>query len=346
MAGYDRWRDDRPRYRDDDRRRGRDEGDWGYPRGESRGGGFGEDRGSWFAGGNGDYRPDERYGGGSRREPFGASEAYGNLRRSEEREDYRGDFRGRERDYGDSAGYGSGGSARDWREVEGYRGRQGSGREPGFTDLAFGQGFGSGYEGRDYSGERGRWGRGEDRGWSGGYGRGRDRDERGFLERAGDEIASWFGGGESSRYGRDDDRGGQHRGRGPKGYQRSDERIRDDVSDRLTDDPHIDASDIEVSVSGREVTLSGTVDSRFAKRHAEDLAESVSGVTHVQNNLRVRQSAGAGEGLLAGGSGDFSGSGGSSASAGASGGTDLSGESGPSASRTRPRSGPNKVDVP
>lgn len=68
------------------------------------------------------------------------------------------------------------------------------------------------------------------------------------------------------------------------------------MNDRLTDDPHIDASEIDVSVSNREVTLNGTVNSRFEKRHAEDLAESVSGVGHVQNNLRVQQYADAGMG--------------------------------------------------
>ncbi|MDQ4134860.1 MAG: BON domain-containing protein, partial [Pseudomonadota bacterium] len=73
------------------------------------------------------------------------------------------------------------------------------------------------------------------------------------------------------------------------GYTRSDERIREDVCERLTQDPHVDASDIEISVSSREVTLSGFVDSREAKRRAEDIADHVSGVTHVQNNLRVRQ---------------------------------------------------------
>jgi hypothetical protein len=68
------------------------------------------------------------------------------------------------------------------------------------------------------------------------------------------------------------------------------------VNDRLTDDPHIDASEIEVAVANREVTLSGTVS-------AEDLAESVSGVTHVQNNLRVQQGAAGGmdAGLSSGG---------------------------------------------
>ena len=92
---------------------------------------------------------------------------------------------------------------------------------------------------------------------------------------------------------------GPRRGRGPRGYQRPDERILEDVSDRLTDDPHIDASEIEVRVENREVTLSGTVASRFEKRHAEDIAESASGVAHVQNNLRVRQ-AGAGDGATGG----------------------------------------------
>ena len=51
----------------------------------------------------------------------------------------------------------------------------------------------------------------------------------------------------------------QHRGRGPKNYKRSDERIREDVCDRLSDDGMVDASEIEVKVSGAEVTLDGTV---------------------------------------------------------------------------------------
>jgi osmotically-inducible protein OsmY len=299
MADNDRWRNDQ-RTRDDDRRRGGSGGDWGYPRSRDDERGFGgSGRGpSWYGSGNGDYRPDSDrdWGGERRRErPFGASDAYGRLRRRED--DAYGEFRGRERDYGDSAGYGTGGSALDWRDVMGDDDRRGrdrdrgyarrEGREPGFTDIAFGHGFGSGYEGRDYSGE------GRERG----YGRG--RDERGFLERAGDEIASWFGA--DTPDDRRDRRPGEHRGRGPKGYQRSDERIRDDVSDRLTDDPHIDASDIEVTVSSREVILSGTVARRFEKRHAEDIAESVSGVEHVQNNLRIRQSAGTDTGLLSGG---------------------------------------------
>lgn len=116
------------------------------------------------------------------------------------------------------------------------------------------------------------------------------REGRTWSDRASDEVRSWFGDADAERR-RDWDAAveGQHRGRGPKGYRRSDERIREDVSDRLTDDPIVDASEIEVSVAGGEVTLNGTVTSRTAKRRAEDCADSVSGVGHVQNNLRVSE---------------------------------------------------------
>lgn len=118
----------------------------------------------------------------------------------------------------------------------------------------------------------------------------RSRDEgRTFIDRAREEIGSLFGSGrrheESHGY-----RGsgqGEFRGRGPRGYRRSDERIREDVNDRLTEDPWLDASDIEVDVSGGEVTINGRVRSRADKRHAEDIVERVSGVGHVQNNLRA-----------------------------------------------------------
>jgi hypothetical protein len=77
-------------------------------------------------------------------------------------------------------------------------------------------------------------------------------------------------------------------GRGPKGYRRSDERIREDVCDLMVAHPDLDASDIEVEVKDSEVILSGTVDDRWSKRLAEDLADDVSGVRDVHNRLRVR----------------------------------------------------------
>ena len=79
------------------------------------------------------------------------------------------------------------------------------------------------------------------------------------------------------------------RGRGPKGYRRSDERIREDVCDRLTEDHALDASDIDLKVEAGEVTLEGTVDHRRFKWLAEEIASSCSGVVDVHNHLRVKR---------------------------------------------------------
>ena len=120
------------------------------------------------------------------------------------------------------------------------------------------------------------------------YDRSEGNEGRGWWDRASDAVASWFGDEEAEQRRRMDQQR-EHRGRGPKGYRRSDERIKEDVNDRLSDDYYIDASDVEVSVSNTEVTLTGTVNSREDKRRAEDIAESVSGVTNVENRLRVKQ---------------------------------------------------------
>lgn len=122
----------------------------------------------------------------------------------------------------------------------------------------------------------------ESYGGSSGYG---DSQQRGFLDRASDEVMSWFGDEDAARR-----READHRGHGPADYTRSDERIREDANDRLTDDPRVDARNVTVSVEGGELTLSGTVPNRDAKRRAEDCVEAISGVSHVQNNLRVQAS--------------------------------------------------------
>ena len=83
--------------------------------------------------------------------------------------------------------------------------------------------------------------------------------------------------------------GGQYAGRGPRGYRRSDERIREDVSEILWEHDEIDASEIDVTVTNGEVTLEGTVDSRWMKRMAEDAAHEARGVHDVHNRLRVRR---------------------------------------------------------
>jgi osmotically-inducible protein OsmY len=81
---------------------------------------------------------------------------------------------------------------------------------------------------------------------------------------------------------------GRFFGRGPKNYRRSDERIHDEICDRLTVHPDVDASDLEVRVSGGIVTLSGTVESRHEKRIAELIADDALGVDDVNNQLKVR----------------------------------------------------------
>ncbi|HET9529929.1 MAG TPA: BON domain-containing protein [Blastocatellia bacterium] len=81
-----------------------------------------------------------------------------------------------------------------------------------------------------------------------------------------------------------------HRGLGPRGYRRSDQRIWEDINERLTEDDQIDASNVEVDVSQGDVTLSGMVSSRWEKRRIEDIADSVSGVRDVINQLRTRRS--------------------------------------------------------
>src|SRR6187200_3062823 len=52
-------------------------------------------------------------------------------------------------------------------------------------------------------------------------------------------------------------RGGGYAGRGPKGYRRSDERIREEISDQFMEDDQLDASDIEVNVQDGVVMLTG-----------------------------------------------------------------------------------------
>lgn len=81
---------------------------------------------------------------------------------------------------------------------------------------------------------------------------------------------------------------GQFVGRGPKGYRRPDERIKDDVCYSLMQAPHVDASQIEVHVDRGAVTLTGSVTDRNMKRMAEDCLENVQGVTDVHNQLKVQ----------------------------------------------------------
>lgn len=77
------------------------------------------------------------------------------------------------------------------------------------------------------------------------------------------------------------------RGDGPRAYVRSDERILQDIHERLTADHHVDASRIDVGISNGEVTLSGWVPKRNMKVRAEHIVAQISGVKDVANSIRV-----------------------------------------------------------
>jgi hypothetical protein len=111
-----------------------------------------------------------------------------------------------------------------------------------------------------------------------GYGTSTTRSEDHELGHGG-----FIGGGDTWRSG-----ASRPMGRGPKGYQRSDDRIREDICDRLMTS-WMDAENVDVLVREGEVTLQGMVRSREEKRAIEELAESVLGVKDVHNTLRVNR---------------------------------------------------------
>ena len=177
-------------------------------------------------------------------------------------------------------------------------GQQESGRErygqQGYGQQSFGRGQTGSFGGQ--RGEEGRYGQQ-------GYGeQGSERfgvPGRGYASEFGrgtQDFAGGYGYGERERFGESFGTVGRNRGRftgrGPKGYIRSDDRIREDVSDRLEQHGEIDASEIEVRVSGGEVTLEGTVEDRRTKRLAEDLVENCPGVKQVHNRIRVQGATG------------------------------------------------------
>ncbi|AOJ65677.1 hypothetical protein WJ32_24835 [Burkholderia ubonensis] len=77
--------------------------------------------------------------------------------------------------------------------------------------------------------------------------------------------------------------------RGPKGYTRSDERIREDVCERLARALGIDVSDVSVNVQDGRVELDGTVPARWMRHGIEDIADSCMYVRDVENRVKVRR---------------------------------------------------------
>jgi len=83
---------------------------------------------------------------------------------------------------------------------------------------------------------------------------------------------------------------GEFYGRSPKGYTRSDERIREDVCEALMRQGEIDPSEIEIEVKDGIVTLQGTIESRQAKHRLESKLESILSVKDIENRLQISSS--------------------------------------------------------
>ena len=179
---------------------------------------------------------------------------------------------------GDDDGPGLYGGAEDYGHA-GYQERfdYGANRYPN-PDMQRGSYTGAGNRGDGagaaWSYERAeQWNRDAGRGSNGGFG---------SSERSG--MNQWSNSGRSMS-------DGPHRGKGPKNYSRSDDRIREDVCECLMQDSNVDASEIDVKVSSGEVTLTGTVNSKEEKRRAEDAVERLTGVKDIHNELRVESSS-------------------------------------------------------
>lgn len=75
--------------------------------------------------------------------------------------------------------------------------------------------------------------------------------------------------------------------KGPKGYTRSDDRLREDICERLTFANHLDVSDVSVTVQDGKVTLEGTVPDRRSKHAIEDVVDESWGVREIDNRVRI-----------------------------------------------------------
>jgi hypothetical protein len=217
-------------------------------------------------------------------------------RRDREQQWREGEYGARGQREGGQGGYGQGYS----------QGMYGQGYGQGmYGQGGYGQGFGQGgygqspSQGGGYCGQggygRGGYGQGEyepsgrsygQGGYGqGGYGQGSSR-EGGYGQEGYREGYNYGGYSPGLRY-TSTTIVGRFYGRGPKGYRRTDDRIREEVSEDLARHPDIDASEVEVKVQNGEVTLTGKVEDRHQKRLAEDIAERSFGVTDVHNQLKV-----------------------------------------------------------
>lgn len=187
---------------------------------------------------------------------------------------------------------------RGYPESAGYsRAYSGNREAPYGADQRYFENYGAAAWGEDRDRSRGEW-------------RGNAFDDGSYLgddwrDRSGEGARNWLSDESRRVAGVDDPRGISHlSGYGtpgsrpygqqglygrqtPKGYTRSDERIKDDVCEHLYHANDIDLSDVSIETRNGTLILEGTVPERRMKHRIEDIAEQCIGVSDVENRIRV-----------------------------------------------------------
>ncbi|MEW6169226.1 MAG: BON domain-containing protein [Pseudomonadota bacterium] len=147
-------------------------------------------------------------------------------------------------------------------------------------------GYGGSIDESDYR----RWGGEGGRGSGGGY------DMAGGYAAMDDYGAEGAWRGDASQGGRGGTTGnpwqarrGRYARQGPKGYARSDQRIWEDVCERLYHADDVDVSDVSVDVNGGTVKLEGRVPERWMKYRIEDICDDALGVLEIDNRIRINR---------------------------------------------------------
>lgn len=201
------------------------------------------------------------------------------------------DFSGRE--------YGRRYGARDYGPRDVGQEQGGWGGSGGYGEDERGRGFRQGgYGGYGQSGSGYRGGQGRDaQGEFGQGGFGQSGHSRGGFDYGRGEFGQSGYGDTRRGYGQSDSYSQQfqRRGKAPKGYKRTDERIKEDLYERLMNQD-IDAAEVTVEVQSGKVQLEGTVPERWMKHVVEDVADGCPGVEDVENRIRVQSQSGEGTG--------------------------------------------------
>jgi hypothetical protein len=167
---------------------------------------------------------------------------------------------------------------------------------PGYGE--FNRGYSGSSDYRSGSGQRGQYDYERGSGSYGGYGNRWNEPQSGEHGGFGASSRAGFGRHEGGAWGDTGnpvgggymgERSGRRQWRGPKGYQRSDERLKEDISERLMSMGHyVDASDVSVEVKDGKVSLEGSVPERRMKHAIEDLVDDCMGVKDIDNRVRVK----------------------------------------------------------